>query len=205
MGIWPFLNWKSIRNFNFINKYYFSLGIWLFPLEMDCKCRIDTCMPFKIFLTFFLLVTYASADTLPIAGISIPVQLGWRNYKELSSFPEQPFEQVWINNKSKSIRMVSTTFTDLKKVCMSEKWSLEKKNFVTIDFVIPDSKGKSYCAFKAVRGKENFFVSVQDNPRTLPNGKIFESQNILIEQNGDISSFKRWVASVKTIKGRNKK
>lgn len=120
---------------------------------MECECRIDTCMQFKIFLTLFLLISYASADTLRIAGISIPDQLGWRNYKELSSFPEQPFEQVWINNKSRSIRMVLTTFTDLKKVCVSEKWSLEKKNFVTVDFIIPDAKVKNYCAFKAVRGR----------------------------------------------------
>tara|TARA_B110001454_G_C12723234_1_gene436033 strand:+ start:10386 stop:10874 length:489 start_codon:yes stop_codon:yes gene_type:complete len=162
-------------------------------------------MQLKIFLTFFLVVASALADTLPIAGISIPVQPGWRNYRELSSFPEQPFEQIWINNRSRSIRMVSTTFTEFKKVCMSEKWSLEKKNFATVDFVIPSTKGKNYCAFKAVRGKENFFVTVQDNPRHLPNGKIFASQNILIEQNGDISSFKRWIASIKKIEGKNKK
>lgn len=160
---------------------------------------------FKYFILFFLSVSISVADILPIAGISIPSQQGWRNYKELRSFPEQPFEQVWINNNSKSIRMVSTTFTDFKKVCMSEKWSLEKKNFVTVDLSIPENSKQSSCAFKAVRGKEKFFVTVQDNPRTLPNGKIFESQNILIEQNGDISSFKRWIASVKKIKGRSKK
>lgn len=162
-------------------------------------------MRFRLFFTFIFVTASALADTLPIAGISIPVQQGWRSYKELSLFPEQPFEKVWTNNNSKSIRMVSTTFTNFNKVCMSEKWSLEKKNFVTVDFVIPNTKGQNYCVFKAVRGNEKFFVAVQDNPRILPNGKKFESQNILIEQNGDVSSFKRWIASVKKIKGRNKK
>lgn len=157
------------------------------------------------FLTILILYcTTGFADSLPVAGLEIDSQTGWREYTELKAFADQPFERVWLNPANKSIRMISTTFSNSKKVCMSEKWSLEKKNFVTNDFKT-ESTAKLSCGFTASLGSEKFFVAVRNVIRKLPSGKNFVSQSVFVEKNGDMKDFKRWIASAKPIKVRTKK
>lgn len=159
----------------------------------------------KVFsIAFLLFCSLAFGDNLPISGIQIEEQKDWQEYSALKMFAEQPFEKVWINKSTSAIRMVSAVFSDPKKVCSSEMWSLEKKNFVAVDLKSIKGSGLT-CAFSASRGAEKFIVGVKNVVRKLPNGKNFVSQAVFVERNGSVPSFSRWIASVKPLKIGNKK
>ena len=157
----------------------------------------------KILFLFHVLSGVATAEPLPIAGIEISQEPGWKPYAALRGFSEQPFEKVWIHPDTQAIRMVSTVFSEPSAVCTNEKLSLEKKNFLTLKIPV-DPKSALACAFEAKRGKENFKVAIRNVIRKLPNGKRFQSQAIFIEKGGKIKGFQRWVASARLIRARSR-